>query len=349
MTRYAPTGESAAGGMGSVVFYQDRNLDRRVAVKFMNRGGEHRRILDELSALQTVSSKHVVEIYDVGYFAPGQQMGIIEEYIDGTNLSLYLGKVPADSNLVRLTYQLASGLADIHAVNIVHRDIKPTNVIVDSENIVKIVDFNLSRTESDAHTSGFVGTVGYAAPELYGTGQRTFSTKVDLYAMGITIWALVNGPTLPPELLERPPRPAAWRAAGGKFKLPYSTFDRQLGELIVACLSEDPALRPSAAMVRDRAARILLRGMHRALFVDDLSGAHQELDSRQRTVLLRGTGASSITILYDGLDFMVTKTTGTPQVNNCAVQIGTTLPHCCVIDLDRKFFTMDVSHPEVVL
>ena len=181
MDRYIPTGRITRGGLGQVVFCIDQNLDRKVVIKY---GNEHHRLLDELAALQRIRSKHVVEIFDVVYDDGSDRTGIVEEFIDGDELSSKLGNVDADGEFIQLLYQLACGLADIHAVGIVHRDIKPSNVLVDADQILKIIDFNLARLVDDANTSGFVGTHGYAAPELYAGGYITFDSKVDVYAMG---------------------------------------------------------------------------------------------------------------------------------------------------------------------
>ena len=154
MDRYVPTGRSTKGGLGEVVLCTDRNLGRKVVIKY---GNEHHRLLDELAALQRIRSKHVVEIFDVMYERASARMGIVEEFIDGEELTSKLGTIQPDDRFVHLLYQLASGLADIHEVGIVHRDIKPSNVLVDADQILKIIDFNLARLTDDANTSGFVG------------------------------------------------------------------------------------------------------------------------------------------------------------------------------------------------
>jgi serine/threonine-protein kinase len=185
-------------------------LDRKVAVKFLHVGGEHRRLLDELAALQRIRSKHVVEIFDVTY-SRDLSMGIVQEFVDGADLQPLLGNVRSNEEFLRLLYQMSSGLADIHTVGIVHRDIKPSNIMIDGVGILKIIDFNLARPNNAAHTQGFVGTRGYAAPELYLDGRVDFDPKVDVYALGVTALALLKGEDLPRELLHRPPLSDAWR------------------------------------------------------------------------------------------------------------------------------------------
>lgn len=353
MSRYVATGATAAGGIGTVVVCVDQNLDRKVAIKFIQPGGEHRRLLDELAALQRIRSKHVVQIFDVDHFDPGSRLGIIEEFIEGDDLDKYLGKITIADGFLRILYQAATGIADIHEVGFVHRDIKPSNMLLDREGILKIIDFNLSRPDDDAHTAGFVGTPGYAAPELYASGRVVFDAAVDVYALGVTAWTLVHGKKLPKQLASRPPLPDAWKATSGGFGA-IAGLDPELASLLDACLDVSPSARPTAVRVARRAARLLLHGRHRALFLG--AATPFELDTTHPRVRLSDS-RGSLTIEYDGLDFRATSVTGEVWVNNMQLSPGSTLPDCCVIALggphrrafDRVFVTMDVSHPEVVL
>ena len=162
MARYIPTGVTEAGGIGTVSFCTDTNLDRKVAIKYLYDGGDHSRLLDELAALQRIRSKHVVRVLDVVYEKPdgGQQMGLVLEFISGKSVAELVGQVAADQSFVRLVYQMACGIADIHDVRVIHRDIKPLNMKVDDEQILKIIDFNLARDIKDGKTQGFKGTQG---------------------------------------------------------------------------------------------------------------------------------------------------------------------------------------------
>ena len=109
----------------------------------------------------------MVQIYDVVYERDGTLMGIVEEYVTGDSLEEHLGGLSPDESFVKLVYQIASGIADIHDVNVIHRDVIPANMKIDNEEILKIIDFNLARDVKDGKTHGFVGTRGYAAPEQY--------------------------------------------------------------------------------------------------------------------------------------------------------------------------------------
>jgi eukaryotic-like serine/threonine-protein kinase len=352
MSRYVPTGTTAAGGIGTVVVCTDRNLDRKVAIKFVQSGGEHRRLLDELAALQRIRSKHVVQIFDVDHFTPGARMGIVEEFIEGDSLGPLLGKIAPSRDFIRLLYQAATGIADIHAVGIVHRDIKPSNMLVDPEGILKIIDFNLSRPDEEAHTIGFVGTRGYAAPELYSPGHVAFDAAVDVYALGVTAWALLHGKDLATPLRARPPRADRWKATSGGFAA--LDLDPELARLLDACLAPTAGDRPTAAEVSSRAARVLLRSQHRAVFLG--AATPFVLDAANPRVSLTDS-RGNLVVEYDGLDFRATVAKGEVWVNNIELEPGDTLSGCCVVAFgapsrrasDRVFITVDVSHPEVVL
>jgi len=356
MTRYVPTGQRAAGGIGSVLFCHDTNLDRRVAIKFVQSGVEHRRLIHELAALQSIRSKHVVEVLDVVQFGPDKRTGIVLEFIDGHDLTDVVGQTLSDEQFVRLVYQLSSGLADIHKVGVIHRDIKPPNVRIDVEGILKIIDFNLAREQDDAQTQGFVGTPGYAAPELYGFRNVAFTPAVDMYAFGVTAWVLRFGAQLPHELVARPPLPDAWKAHGGGFQSLAERIDRELVDLLSACVSHDPAVRPSAATVAERAGRVLLSGRHRALFVVQNQVNNLVLCAATPRARVHGSHGE-VVVRYDGYDFKVESVRGDVRSNNTAVVPGSKLPRGCVIAIgppslparERLFCTMDVSHPEVVL
>ena len=354
MTRYVPTGTSAAGGIGTVSFCTDTNLDRRVAIKYLSVDGEHRRILDELEALQRIRSKHVVQIYDVVYERDGTLMGIVEEYVTGDSLEEHLGGLSPDESFVKLVYQIASGIADIHDVNVIHRDVKPANMKIDNEEILKIIDFNLARDVKDGKTHGFVGTRGYAAPEQYSASVAVFGLEVDVYALGVVAWALLNGKRLPQELRVVPPRPDEWKSAGGGFVALYSGLDDVLMNLLDAAVSSAPAQRPLARDIANRAGRVLLRGKHRAVLMNQKGQAY-ELGAGTQGATVKNSFASA-TFRYDLMDFRLVKVSGEVWINNLQGRNGMRLPDGCVLALgdpvrgrNRSFLTFDVSHPEVVL
>src|SRR5262249_16410967 len=157
------------------------------------------RLRDEIASLQQIRSNHVTDVYDIIQL-PGGEIGIVEEYIPGSDLASVDFKTIKLDKLLKILYQISQGIFDIHNASIVHRDLKPTNMKFDSEGRLKIFDFNLARIVSTpSHTKGFRGTLGFAPPELFVQGTVNLSLAIDVYAFGAIAWCLANG-TLPASL-----------------------------------------------------------------------------------------------------------------------------------------------------
>jgi eukaryotic-like serine/threonine-protein kinase len=165
--RYIPTGTVFSGGMGEVLICKDEILEREVAIKFIQDVKDQRRLFDEIAALQKIRSKHVVQIFDVFLNDIDRKVGIVQEYVSGKDLvSFCSGKVLSIDEYLKILYQIASGVSDIHDQGLIHRDIKPSNMKFDQSSIIKIFDFGLARfSGQNDSTLGFAGTPGFAAPE----------------------------------------------------------------------------------------------------------------------------------------------------------------------------------------
>lgn len=345
--RYEVMGASFVGGMAAVWPCHDTVLERKVAIKVMPGSAEKRRIRDELGALLKMRSNHVVQVYDV--LNLNKDLAIVQEFVEGQDL-FDDGLAPANKHeYLKLLWQIASGIADIHDLGVIHRDIKPNNMKIDPEGVVKIFDFGLARDEGpSAATLGFVGTPGFAAPELY-DHHVTFSVAVDTYAFGAT--ALFLGlRELPLDLRHRPPV-----LSGVDY---FSTLTFHLSEdiksMLNACLESIPSRRPKMRDVRGVLAKHLLHNKHRALIVFD--GKASYLNATRPSVVLRLPSIGEIGIRYNGFDFLVDTVSGEVFINNASVSAGDHLPGACVVTLGaperkaaRKYITFDLSHPEIVL
>lgn len=347
--RYVPSGHHMAGGMGSVSVCTDMILERPVAIKFISSAAHRHRMEDEVAALLKLRSKHVVQIYDV-LRPSADEIGIVQEFIDGKDLFESYAPPTSLADYYRQLWQIASGLSDIHALGVIHRDIKPNNMKTDPEQVIKIFDFGLARDDGlSAKTRGFVGTQGFAAPELYAR-PFSFTNAVDTYAFGATALFLAIG-GLPREMMEQPPR---INPAGYFHSLPLGIAP-EIASLLNACICEDPALRPAMPEIRDALARHILFDKHRALVVHNSRAS--VLSAANRSVKLAFGTIGSIEICYNGLSFMVANVSGEVQINNQPVMAGSSLPGACVVALgashrrasDRRFITFDISHPEIVL
>jgi eukaryotic-like serine/threonine-protein kinase len=346
--RYTPTGKDfAGGGMSTTIVCHDSHLDRDVLVKALEKGVDQKRITDELNALSSIRSKHVVEIYDAIRDEHGNVIAIVEELITGDDLN---SKFPVtDAHLfLKYLYAIACGLSDIHAIKRVHRDIKPGNMKFDDENVLRIFDFGLSRTESDASTIGTWGTPGYLAPELCVAPDEkvNFTPAVDTFAFGATAVKMIKG-KLSARLKKVPPDVPCPDADFSKLGL---TLPGPVADVLNACLAKDPKDRPEMAEVRDTIGSYLVQGKHKATIVT--GGLVYILDAKNRTVKLTGPG-SAVTIQYDDTDFVITGVTGSVSVNRVPATIPHRLPGSCVLIFSspsgRSFASVDISYPEVVV
>ncbi len=290
-------------------------------------------------------SKHVVQVFDI--VSDGKEVGIVQEFINGTDLLDIKLPFGTPDLYMRAIWQVAAGIADIHAIDVIHRDIKPNNMRLDPEGIVKIYDFGLARDDGkDAKTQGFVGTPHFAAPELYRFADVRFTKAVDVYAFGVTALYLAKQ-NLPAELKAMPPR------LGGINFFADVEIPLPVAQILNLCLREIPEERPIMSEVRDVLARYLLRDRHQAVVV--FQNRSSTLNSTNREVRLNLQGAGMLRIRYDGLTFQVMEFSGAVAINNRDAEQGMILPGSCVVALgepqsrDRKYITFDLSQPEIVL
>lgn len=347
--RYTQISFPASGGFSDVICCVDNHLERKVAIKFIQDENEKKRLMDELHALLQMRSKHVVQVYDI---VPGEHdsIGIVEEFVEGEDL--WDSEFPRQSseNYLKTLWQIAAGIADIHAAGVIHRDIKPNNMKLDAEGIAKIFDFGLAKDAGvDAKTKGFKGTSGFAAPELFGDATIAFTSAIDTYAFGASAIFLACQ-NLPHSMKKVPPQ----TVKGGVFsKLPI-TIPAELTGLLDKCLVHEPMQRPLMAKVRDELARHLLRDKHQAFAVHN--GNPIVINASKRSAGFDYPSVGKIEIVYDGLKFFVYLASGEVYINNTTAITGKEIPGSCVVALGeayrgnkRAYVTFDVSNPEVVL
>jgi serine/threonine protein kinase len=349
--RYEPTGERLGGGQGYVYVCKDSYLDRNVAIKVMHSKGDGVQLKRELRALCDIRSRHVAQVYEL-VTSKGGTLGLVQEFISGEPLDEYALKDSISiDEYIKILYQVASGLADIHSRGKVHRDIKPHNLKFDSENVVKILDFGLIADLLVKHeTTKARGTDGFLAPEFFHTPPMAFSSAADAYAFGVTAWFLANKGELPDELLEDPPQTSRKAPSFGALSLPIPP---EIVALLDSTLVVSARARPSMPSVKETIERRLLYGKHRAIFSVDQRRI--ELVEPGKSVVLR-SATGSLTVHYDGLSYRVIDATGDAYVNNAVAPLGSELPKSSVVTLgadalgsSRTFIAVDTSHPEVVL
>jgi len=347
--RYQEKDYNNNGGMSDIIFCEDTTLSRPVAIKFIKNPSDQRRMLDELAALMRVRSKHVVQVYDIVKTAKSG-IGIVQEYIAGDDLIEGFSHPQNTIEYYKKIWQIAAGISEIHSVGVIHRDIKPNNMKLDPEGVIKIYDFGLSRRSGfNAATVGLIGTQGFSAPELH-TENSKFTTAVDIYSYGATALFLATG-TLPNELIYALNRPVARH----HFNLTPLTLDIEVQEILNRCLEYAPEDRPLMVEVRDIIAKYILANQHQALVVH--KGVATYLNHKNRGITLELRGIGRVTIEYNGSGFIATQVLGEVLVNNKQITNNTELPGSCVVSLglqhrravEREFITFDISNPEIII
>jgi eukaryotic-like serine/threonine-protein kinase len=342
--RYKLVRNLAPGGMSTVAQYKDDQLERDVVIKCVAPGEHYRRVLDEIKALETIRSRYVVDVYDVIVDSQTREIGIVQAYLDGTDLSDVNVGILAERARLEILYQLADALSEVHRAGIIHRDVKPQNIRVVANNRLVLFDFGLAREATTGNqTSGFVGTIAYAAPELFGDGFVQFSKSIDIYAFAAVAYFLVHGKGLP-RLQDRLKSTHLFHA--GDF-----TSDRIVAALN-QCLALDSTARPDADSVRNVFSAELLRDRHRALLIG--AGQSRTLDSAHRTTTLRVPNLGEVHIEYDGYQFAATSVVGDVFMNNQKLADGMAINGCCVLTFGatgpfRTYATFDISNPEVLI
>jgi serine/threonine-protein kinase len=204
LSQYKITGYLGRGGMGYVYKGRQTSLERDVAIKMMlphlasdpKFGARFRR---ESHAVANLDHPHIVQIYDFGQ--EGGMYYMVMPYIPGGTLKTYLedfkardARVPVDA-IVRILTQVGSALQHAHENGVLHRDIKPGNVMLYSVNQVVLTDFGLAKiVGSDLSTSSSnpFGTIAYMAPEQF-EDASSVDQRADIYALGITLYEMAAG------------------------------------------------------------------------------------------------------------------------------------------------------------
>ncbi|HET8977819.1 MAG TPA: protein kinase [Solirubrobacteraceae bacterium] len=197
--RYRLEARIAAGGMSTVYRALDETLERQVAVKLMNRevatdSDQLERFRREARAVAQLSHPHIVGVIDAG--EDDGRPYIVFEYVEGETLKdriRRLGRLPI-TEAVAYAIEIARALGAAHARHIVHRDVKPQNVLLDHEGSAKVTDFGIARTlEEEGLTADgrVLGTTDYVSPEQ-ALGQPV-TGQSDLYSLGVVLYEMLTG------------------------------------------------------------------------------------------------------------------------------------------------------------
>ncbi|KIL47669.1 Stk1 family PASTA domain-containing Ser/Thr kinase [Jeotgalibacillus campisalis] len=197
--RYKILRSIGGGGMANVYLARDMILERDVAVKvlrldYVNETDSMKRFQREAQSATSLTHSNIVSMYDVG--DEDDQYYLVMEYVEGMTLKEYIqhhSPVPM-KDAIKIMSQLTSAISHAHHNGIIHRDIKPQNILVDNNGDIKITDFGIAMAlsaTSITQTNSVMGTVHYLSPEQARGGIAT--KKSDIYSLGIVMFELITG------------------------------------------------------------------------------------------------------------------------------------------------------------
>lgn len=278
--RYRLSGKLGGGGMGAVWLATDTLLDRQVAVKQVTsttqltpRQAEEvrNRAMREGRIAARLSSPHAIAMHDVA-LVDGEPW-LVMEYLSSRSLAQALGSTDSlpPFEVAQIGAQIADALTEAHDAGIVHRDIKPGNILIADRGkdlgIVKISDFGISRAKGDVEESDdsvITGTPAYFAPEV-ARGQDPTAAS-DVFSLGATLYTAIEGK--PPFDIDHDSIALLHRVAKGQIIAPTRTED--LTGPLLHMLEPDPARRPTMAEARDE---IILAAISKRGSISQLRGA----------------------------------------------------------------------------
>ena len=248
------------GGMGMVYKGHHRTLDRTVAVKLLPQRHDDKadqfrhRFLREGRTAARIRHDNVVQVMDSG--TEDDLAYLIMEFVEGSNIGDLMDREGAldETLVIRLALDVVAGLGAIHAQGVIHRDLKPDNLLLTRQGRVKIADLGLARRLDDPElnrltaTGMVVGTPLYVAPETI-RDVKNGGPPSDIYGLGATLYHMLCGQ--PPfdgdnpyevmrSHLERIPRPV---------RDIRPEISRRMADLVMSCLAKDPERRPSLAEI----------------------------------------------------------------------------------------------------
>ena len=195
--RYEVLSKIGAGGMADVYKGKDQMLNRYVAIKVLKKEYKEdenfvRKFRSEAQAAAGLMHPNIVNVYDVG-----EDRGLyymVMELVEGITLKEYIEKKGRLSHkeVISIAIQVCTGIGVAHAANIIHRDIKPQNIIISKDGKVKVTDFGIAKaTTSNTVSSNAMGSVHYTSPEQARGGFS--DQRSDIYSIGITLYEMVTG------------------------------------------------------------------------------------------------------------------------------------------------------------
>jgi serine/threonine protein kinase len=235
-----------SGNQGTVYLCHDTQLERRVAIKLLNQSLSESAFRDEARTMSKLQHPNIVTIYEAG-----QHEGtpyLVFEFVEGDLLSSLIQSKPMELPRAKQIFQgLLEGMAEAHKAGVVHRDLKPANIIINKNQVPKIMDFGIARllAEQSGPDRKMIGTPRYLAPEYILHGE--VGPQADVFALGLILDEMLTG--MP--VFSGRQQQAVIDAIVKLDPVPPSQFnkavDEKLDRFVLKALAKDPALRYSSA------------------------------------------------------------------------------------------------------
>ncbi|MBI1394755.1 MAG: protein kinase [Betaproteobacteria bacterium] len=252
------------GTQGSVWLAHDPQLRRDVAIKTIEVAGADARdgmqtLLDEAVMMSRLVHPNIVTLFDAGQ--DGSQPYLVFEFVPGHTLAAVLREETAIAPIraCEIAIQVLKGVEFAHQKGVVHRDLKPGNVMLTEEGVARIMDFGIAALIStkDASDEGFHGTPAYTAPEYI--ANRSFSPRSDVFSVGMMLYEMLVGE---PAVTGRTVWELLHKVSTGKFRAPSTrtdSVDERLNAIVMRALAKNPDDRYESAQAMAEALEVYLK------------------------------------------------------------------------------------------
>ncbi|KAG0249387.1 hypothetical protein DFQ27_000147, partial [Actinomortierella ambigua] len=316
-------GEFIGAGTYGVVF-QGRYNTRKAAIKkfrlYQHTTDQVRTIEEEIEMLRHLQYRHIIQFY--GVHRQGNEISLVTDFAEGGSLKQAIedSRVAGWHIKIRIAQEIADGLAYIHHEGILHRDLKSDNVLLTGHMEVKLCDFGLAviKTSSGGHSTEVMrGTFRWLAPELVLSERPRYSTKSDMYALGMVMWEMASMCTIPFRTMSNNVAVAQAVHGGRREQLPDET-PIIYWRWVHLCWKQSPSDRPDA---------------HEMTIMDDVSSERE----------LTNTVGTSVCMLTTNAYEQGTASTSSSSVFSATQEPGAVHPPMDFFSLNRKATLNDVD------